>query len=54
MVIVSDSETALRVFESFRFIICFCFAMIVFFRVFLFDLLFPTVCLCGVITKLYL
>ena len=51
---VSDSETAFRRFESRFLTICFCFVMIIFFRVCLFDLIYPFVCLCGVITRLYL
>ena len=51
---VSDSETAFLRFENPLFIICFCFVMIVFFRVCLFDLKYPIVRLCGVITRSYL
>ena len=51
---VSDSETAFLCFENCFLIICFCFVMIVFFRVCRFDLIYPIVCLCGVITRSYL
>ena len=51
---VSDSETAFLHFESRLFIICFYFVMIIFFRNGLFDLIYPIICLCGVITKSYL
>ena len=51
---VSVSETAFLHFDNRFFIICFCFILIVFFRVYLFDLIYPIVCLCGVITRSYL
>ena len=51
---VSDSETAFLCFENRFLIICFCFVMIVFFRVCRFDLIYLIVCLCGVFTKSYL
>ena len=51
---VSDSETAFLCFKNRFLIICFCFVMIVFFRVCRFDLIYPIVCLCGVITRSFL
>ena len=51
---VSDSETAFHRFENSFLIICYCFLMIVFFRVCLFDLIYPIGCLYGVITRSYL
>ena len=51
---VSDSETAFLCFENCCLIIGFCFVMIVFFRVYRFDLIYPIFCLCGVITRSYL
>ena len=54
IVILSDSGTTFRVFESLSFIICFCFAMGVFFLVFLFDLIYLFVSECGKITRSYL
>ena len=51
---VSESETAFLDFENRFLIICFCFIMIVFFRVCLFDLVYPIVCRCGVNTRSYL
>ena len=51
---VSDSETAFRRFVIRCLIICFCFIMIVFFCVRLFDLIYTIVCLCGMITRSYL
>ena len=52
--VFSDSETAFRRLENRLLIICFCFVGIDFFRVCLFDLIYPTVCLCSVITRSYL
>ena len=51
---ISDSETALCVFENLLLIICLCSVIIVFFRVCLFDLKYPIVWLCGVSTISYL
>ena len=51
---VSDSETAFLCFENHFLITCFCFVMIVFFRVCRFDLIYLFVCLCGVNTRSYL
>ena len=50
---VSDSETAFLCFENRFLLICFGFVMIVFFCVCRFDLIYSTVCLCGVITRSY-
>ena len=50
---MSDSETAFLHFKNRFLIICFCFVMIVFFCVCLFDLRYPIVCLCGLITRSY-
>ena len=51
---VSDFETAFPGFENHFLIICFCFVMIVFFCDCRFDLNYPIVCLCGIITRSYL
>ena len=51
---VSDFETAFLRFENRFLITCFCFVMIVFFRVCLFDLIYPIFCLCCVVTRWYL
>ena len=51
---MSDSETAFLCFENRFLIICFCFVMIVFFRVCRFDLMYHFVYLCGVIIRSYL
>ena len=52
IVFISDSETAFCLFEKLLLIICVCFVVIVFFRVRLFDLIYPIVRLCGgVITR---
>ena len=52
--LVFDSETAFLRFENRFIIICFCLLIIFSLSVCLFDLLYPIVCLCGVITRLYL
>ena len=54
IVVVSDSENGWRVFENLFLIIRFCFAIIVFFCICLFDLIDSIFCLCGVITTSYL
>ena len=51
---VSDSETAFLCFENRFLIICFSLVMIVFFRVCRFDLIYPIVCLCDLITRSHL
>ena len=51
---VSDSEIAFLRFENRLLIKCFCFVMVVFFRVCLIDIIYPLVCLCGVNTRSYL
>ena len=51
---VSNSETAFLCFENRVLITCFCFVIIVFFRVCPFDLIYLIVCLCGVIARSFL
>ena len=51
---VSDFEAAFLRFENRFLITCFCFVMIVFFRVCLFDLIYLIFSLCCVVTRSYL
>ena len=53
ILLVSDSETAFLRFENHFRIICFCMLIISFLSVCRFVLMFPIVCLCGVITRSY-
>ena len=54
VVVVSDSETAFRVLESFSLIFCHCLVILAFFLDCFFDPMYPIFCLCGVITRWYL
>ena len=51
--LVSDSETAFRRFENRFLLICFRLLITFFLSVCLFVLMYPIVCLCGVITRSY-
>ena len=51
--LVSDSENALRFLENLFRVICLCLVIIFLFSVCRFVLIYPTVCLCGVITRSY-
>ena len=52
--LVSDSEIAFLRFENRFRIICFCLLIIFFLSVCRFVLMYPFVCLCGVITRSFL
>ena len=52
--VASDSETAFLRFENHFLMICFCLFFIFFLSVCLFILIYPTGCLCDVITRLFL
>ena len=51
--LASDLENAFLFFENFFHVICFCLLIIFLFIVCRFVLMYPTVCVCGVITRSY-
>ena len=51
--LASDSESAFIIFENLFRVICFCLLIIFLFFVCRFVRMYPTVCVCGVITRSY-